>query len=202
MTQVRKYAFDTEFTPEGAVLRDAAKRLNPEEVEAERAAAYERGKQDAVAQAENRASAALEALANAASAAVTRLDAESRAMREEAARLAMAAAQKIAGAALEAYGVERAASAIESTMDMLRHHPRLVVRVSPEAAEALKPRIEAMCATHAYASAILVRAEPGLKAGEVSIDWSDGMITLDPEEAAQRVQALMEGALSAQPANP
>jgi flagellar assembly protein FliH len=202
MTQIRKYAFDTEFTPDGAVLREAARRLNPEEVEAERTQAYERGKLDAVAQAENRASAALEALASAASAAVTRLDAESRHMREEAVRLAMTAARKIAGAALDAYGVERAASAVEAAMDMLRHQPRLVVRVSPEAAEALKPRIEAMRDAHAYASAIFIRAEPGFKDGAVSIDWSDGMITLDPEEAAQRIEALMDAALSAQSANP
>lgn len=197
MTQVRKYAFETEFAPDGAIVRDAPKRITPEDVEAACAAAYERGKQDAVAQAERQAAAALQALADAASAVLTRLDAESRAMREQSARIAIAAARKIAGAALDAFGVERAVGAIEQAMDALRHQPRLVVKLSPEAAETLKPRIAAMCETHAYASTVLVRAEPGLAAGEVVIDWSDGVIAMKPDDAANRINALVDAALAA-----
>src|SRR5215467_12844089 len=136
MSQARKFAFDTEFTPDGAILRDAAKKITPEEIEAQSAAAYQKGKHDAVAQAERETAAALQGLADAASAIVTRLDAESRAMREEAARVAIVAAKKIAGAALDSFGVHRAANAIEAAMDSLRHQPRLVVKLSPEAAEA------------------------------------------------------------------
>src|SRR5262245_34504632 len=132
MATVRKYGFETEFAPDGAIVRDAPKRLTPEEIAAECAAAYERGKNDALAQAERHAAAALEALADAASAVLTRLDAESRAMREEAARVAMAASRKIAGAALDAFGAERAAAAVESAMDALRHQPRLVVKLPPD----------------------------------------------------------------------
>jgi flagellar assembly protein FliH len=197
MSQVRKYAFETEFAPDGAIVRDAPKRITPEEVEAASAAAYERGKQDAVAQAERQAAAALQALADAASAVLTRLDAESRAMREQSARIALAAARKIAGAALDAFGAERAAAAIEQAMDTLRHQPRLVVKLAPEAAEALKPRIAAMCEAHAYASAVLVRAEPGLAAGEVVIDWSDGVIAMKPDDAIGRINALVDAALAA-----
>jgi flagellar assembly protein FliH len=197
MANVRKYTFETEFGADGAVVKDAPKKLTPEEIAAECAAAYERGKQDAIAQAERRNAAALEALADAASAVLTRLEAESRAMREEAARVAVAAANKIAGAALEAFGVERAAIAIESAMDALRHQPRLVVKLSPEAAVELRPRIAAMCETHAYAGAVLVRETPGLKAGEVIIDWSDGVIAMNPEDAADRINTLVEAALAA-----
>lgn len=197
MANVRKYAFETEFSADGAIVKDAPKKLTAEKIAAECDAAYERGKQDAVAQAERRSAAALEALADAASAVLTRLDVESRAMREEAARIGVAAANKIAGAALEAFGPERAAVAIEAAMDALRHQPRLVVKLSPEAADVLKPRIAAMCETHAYAGAILVRAEAGLKAGEVIIDWSDGVIAMDPAEAADRINQLMDAALAA-----
>ncbi|HVZ99581.1 MAG TPA: hypothetical protein VG841_04625 [Caulobacterales bacterium] len=199
MAQIRKYAFDTEFAPDGEILRAAAaapKRLTPEEIEAERAAAYERGKSDAVARAEQETAAALQALASAAAAILNRLDAETRAMRGEAARIAMSAARKIAGGALEAYGVARAASAVEAAMDALRHQPRLLVKLDPQSAEALRERIEALCETHAYAGAVLVRAEPNMKAGEISIDWSDGVITLDPAEAAQRIEALIDAALA------
>jgi flagellar assembly protein FliH len=197
MSQVRKYGFETEFAPDGAVMREAPKKLTPEEIAAECAAAYERGKQDAVAQAERKVAAALEALADAASAVLTRLDTESAAMREEAARIALAAARKISGAALEAFSAERAAAAVEAAMDALRHQPRLLVKLPPGDAEALKPRIAAMCETHAYAGAILVRAEDALRTGEVVIDWSDGVVSLNPAEAAERINTLIEAALAA-----
>ncbi|MFZ2029382.1 MAG: hypothetical protein WAU68_03660 [Vitreimonas sp.] len=197
MAQHQKFAFDTEFSPDGAILRDAAWKLTEEEIEAQSAQAYQKGRHDAVAQAEREAAVALQALADASSAILTRLDAESRAMRDEAARVALVAARKIAGAALDSFGADRAAAAIEAAMDSLRHQPRLVVKLSPQAAETLQPRIASMCETHAYAGAILVRAEPGLGSGEVSIDWSDGVVTLSPTDAAERINTLLEAALAA-----
>lgn len=201
MSTFRKYAFDTEFTPDGEIMVEPPKRITPEDVQAANTDGYEKGKNDATAQAERRTAAALEAIADAASAVLTRLDAESHAMRVEAARIAMAAAQKIAGAALDSFGIERAAQAVEATMDALRHQPRLVVKLPPEMAEQLKPRITGMCETHAYASAVLVRAEPGLKNGAVVIDWSDGVIAMDPADAARRIEELIEAALAANEAH-
>jgi len=200
MAAVRKYGFDTEFTPEGEILKQAPKSLTPEEIAAECAAAYERGKHDAVAQAERQTAAALQALADAASAVLTRLDAESRALREEAARVALAASKKIAGVAIEGFGVERAQAAVEAAMDALRTQPRLIVKLPPQTADELKPRIAAMCETHAYAGAILVRAEPSFRAGEVIIDWADGVVAMNPDDAAARITELVEAALAAPPA--
>jgi flagellar assembly protein FliH len=197
MSNVRKYAFETEFAPDGEIVREAAKRITPEEVQAADSEGYERGKNDATAQAERRVAAALEAIADAASAVLTRLDVESKAMRAEAARLAIVSAQRIAGAALDAFGLERAQKAVESAMDLLRHQPRLVVKLPPDMAEQLKPRIAVMCETYAYAAAVLVRAEEGLKTGEVVIDWSDGMIAMDPADAAKRIEDLIDAALAA-----
>ena len=196
MSGMRKFAFDTEFAPDGAILSDAPKRLSPEEIEAECRAAYERGKQDAIAQAERQAAAALEALAGAASAVLTRLDAESRAMRAEAAQVALSAARKIAGAALDGFAAERVAAAVEAAMDNLRHQPRLIVKLAPDIAEQLKPRIAEMSETHGYASAILVRAQEGIRKGEVIIDWTDGLIASSPQDTEARVAALIEAALA------
>jgi flagellar assembly protein FliH len=197
MTSARKFAFETEFTPDGVIVRDAPKRLTPEEIEAQCALAYERGKQDAVAQAEADAAAALEALADAASAVLSHLEAEGRAMREEAARIAFVAARKIAEHALDAFGSERAAAAIEAAMNALRHQPRLVVKLSPQAAETLKPRIEQMRETHAYAAAVLVRADDAIRNGEVIVDWSDGVIVSNLDDAITRIHTLIDAALVA-----
>lgn len=194
----RRYAFDTEFAPDGGVLREnplLPKRMTPEEIAAERTSSYEKGKMDALVDAERETAAALRDIAAAASAILTRLDSESRAMREDAARIASVAARKIAGASLDAFGPERAATAIEAAMDTLRHHPRLVVKLSPEAAETLRPRIEEMCKTHAYAGAVLVRTEAGLGKGAVIVDWSDGMVSTNPDDIAGRIDNLIQVAL-------
>lgn len=207
MTQApthRRYAFDTEFAADGMVLRDnptLPKRMTPEEIAAERATSYEKGKHDALVDAERETAAALRDIAAAASAILTRLDSESRAMREDAARIALVAARKIAGASLDAFGYERAAAAIEAAMDTLRHQPRLVVKLSPEAAETLRPRIEEMCKTHAYAGAVLVRTEPGFGKGAVIIDWSDGVISTNPDDAAERIDHLIQAALTSAATN-
>lgn len=197
MAQIRKYAFTTEFSPDGAIVRAAPPPLTAAEIDAKCDIAYENGKADALAEAERRSAAALEALATTASAVLKQLGAEARAMREEAAHVALSAARKIAGAALDGFGHDRAAAAIEAAMDALRHHPRLLVKLSADAAEILRPRIEEMREAHAYAGAVLVRAETNVGAGEVSIDWSDGIIHLNAEDAAQRISALIDAALAA-----
>jgi flagellar assembly protein FliH len=197
MTTMRKFAFETEFTADGAVVRDAPRKFSAEEVESACHAAYARGAQDAAAQAEQHAAAALWALADAAAQLLARLHDERRGLRDEAARLALAAARKIAGAALGAISVERAASAIEAAMDALRHQPRLLVRLAPESVEVLKPRIEEMARAHGYDAAILVRAQPALRTGEAAIEWADGVVTWSVDEAAARIETLIEAALAA-----
>lgn len=197
MSGARKFAFDTEFDAAGEIIAGAQKKLTESDLEAARAEAYDLGKRDALAEAERQSGAALETLANAAAAILTRLDAESRAMREDGARVAMIAARKIAGAALEIFGNERALAAIESAMDALRHNPRLVIKLAPEAVESLKPRIAEMCEQHGYTGAVLVRPEAGLRTGAVIIDWSDGVIATDPQETAARVTELVDAALAA-----
>jgi flagellar assembly protein FliH len=197
MSTIRKFAFDMEFSPSGEVMREAPKKFSAEEVEAERQAAYARGTQDATAQAERQAAAALQALADATKALLAQLGAERRAMREEAAQLALAAARKIAGVALDAHGAERAAAAIEAVMDLLRHQPRLLVKLAPDAAEMLKPRIDEMAQAHGYVATILVRPQQGLRRGEVVIDWSDGMVAMSPDDTVAQIEALIESALAA-----
>lgn len=195
----RKYAFDVEFAPDGTILQDnsaGVRRFDSDEVEAERQRAYESGKVDAVALAERATAAALKDLAMAASAALQTLDAEQKAIRRDAALLALAAARKIADAALTQFGEERALAAIEQAMDTLRHGPRLLVRVPQDAAERLKPMIEAMAEEHHYAGKIVVRGEAGLAAGAVAIDWTDGVVRLDPAEIADRIDTLIAATLA------
>lgn len=190
MDGARKYVFETEFSPDGGVKRDA--RITPEMLEAERSRAFADGK----SQAELEGAAALQQLAQAAEAILGRLDEQGRAMRAEAARIAMVAAKKISGAALDQFGAERAAAAVEAAMDCLRAQPRLVLRLAPQTAAALRPRITEMCESHAYSGAVLIREEQSLGAGDVVIDWADGVVTLNAAEAAERIESMIEAALA------
>lgn len=195
----RKFAFDTEFAPDGTILNDAtsgARRFTPDEVETARAAAYAQGKDDATAAAERAAAAALSEIAASAGALLQTMATESQAMRTDAAQLALVAARKIAGAALDAFGEARALGAIEAAMESLRHGPRLIIRTPQHMADALKPRIEEMAAEHGFGGAIVVRPDANLKAGAVVLDWTDGVVRIDPAEIAERIDALITTALA------
>ena len=82
-------------------------------------------------------------------------------------------------------------------MDALRHQPRLLIKLPESAAEVLLPRVEAMRETHGYAGAILLRTEPKLRAGQISIDWSDGIVHMSAEHTAERIGALIDATFAA-----
>ena len=195
---MRKFSFDTEFAPDGTIVRDGsqtARRFNSDEVETARQAAYAQGRDDALAAAERASAQALADLAARTAALLQTLDVQAQAMRAQATQLALVAARKIADAALDAFGHERVMAAIETAMENLRHSPRLIVRIAPDAAETLRPRIAEMAAAHQYPNAVIVRAEAGLQGPAVTIDWGDGVVTLDPNEIAARIDAQISSAL-------
>lgn len=205
MGEVRKYTFDTEFAPDGAVLRDmkvgVRARLTPEEVEAERAAAFQSGRQDALAAAEHASAEAAQAIMQAAHKLLARLDEETQLLRREAAEAALATARVIAGAALEQFGEARAAAAVSAAMEMLPMQPRFVVRVAPALVDGVKTRLEAAAKDHAFAGAVLVRGEDRLAKGDVAIDWSHGAVLIERADIEARARALVEAALSAPHSN-
>ncbi|MGE3143489.1 MAG: FliH/SctL family protein [Hyphomonadaceae bacterium] len=197
-SQIRKFAFDTEFTPDGAVLRESApgpRRFSSEDMEAARQAAYASGRDDALAAAERANAQALADLAAQAAALLGALEAQAQAMRAEAGALALAAARKIAGAALDQFGETRILAAIDAAMDGLRHGPRLLVRLAPNHVEPLKPRIAELTQAHLYPNAVIVRAEPAMKNGDVSIDWADGLIAIEADDIAARIEKRIASAL-------
>jgi flagellar assembly protein FliH len=197
MAAARKYSFDTEFSPDGTVLSDAVtRRYSQAEVDAERTASYGAGKDDAVAAAERAAAAALKDIAAAARALLAQLNSERAQMREEAALLAMAAARKIAGAALDAFGAERALGAIGDALETLRTQPRLVLRAPPALAGALSPRLEALAADAGYAGALVLREDAKLARAAFAIEWDGGLVRFDAEDAAARIDAIVTHAIS------
>ncbi len=195
----RKYMFETEFAADGTIVRDArenVRRYSAEDIEAERAISYARGQKDAVVAAERALTEALRECAAAVHGTLAKLNADQRAMRAEAAKVALAAARKIAGAALDQFGEARVLGAIEAAMETLRHGPRLVVKVAPDLVEGVRTRLAPIVEENFYAGAILVRGAAGMRGGDASIEWADGLIEIDNEEAQRRLEALIVAALA------
>jgi flagellar assembly protein FliH len=200
LSNVRKFMFDTEFAADGAVLRDPARgefqRFTPAEIEAARASAYEEGKGDALAKAERASAEALAALAAHARAIITRLDGLAQSLRAQGAEIALAAARKIAGEALDQFGEARALAAAEAAMETLPQGPRLIVRVAKGSEEALRPRLEAAAKERLFEGALVVRGDEGGAPGDVEIDWSEGAIVIERADIEARIEALVAAALA------
>jgi flagellar assembly protein FliH len=201
MTAIRKFAYDTVFDPNGAIVRGAdgfRTQFTADEVAAARNAAFAEGRQAG----EQDVLRALETLAASMAGVLGRLDEECRTLRDEAAAIALAAARKLAGAALDACGEERVLTAVEDTMETLRAAPRLVVRLAPALAETLGERLTETARTHGFDGALSVRADPSIQHGDITLDWAEGAIAYDREAAFARIDDLITRALSSGPDRP
>lgn len=199
MSAVRKFSFDTVFAPDGAILRDGKgfrTQYNTEEVEAVKANAFEEGRNVETVRAEHAAADAANRLVQSANAILARLDQECATLREEAAALALAAARKAAGAALDEFGDERIVAAVEETMELLRHGPRLTIRVPTNSYNILRPRLEALAQQSAYPGALMVREDANLAAADVTLEWAEGLIAFDREDLFSRIDEIMTRSLA------
>lgn len=197
MSAARRYAFDTVFDADGAVLAEGVRAHNFtfDQVEAERAAAYEAGRNEETARAQAEMARALSDIAATAADLTQRLAADRRTMLTDAARLALAAARKAAGAALSAFGEERIAAALEEAFDTFVGAPRVVVRVAP-GLQGVRERLEEAAREHGFDGALVVRADPGVAAGDVTVDWGEGSIAHNSEEALRRIEDMVQQALA------
>lgn len=113
------------------------------------------------------------------------------------AELALTAARKIAGAALDRFPEAPARAAFDALLTEVEAQPRLMVRAS----EAAVARVEAALCEAAeaagYAGLTVVRADPGLAGAAFVFEWGEGRAAFDPDESAARVAAALEAALAA-----
>jgi len=193
----RRYAFETVFGADGAILSEgaAAPMYSAEDLVRERSAGFADGVQSEIARAEAQAADALAALAEAALRLIEQSGADRREAMQEASRLALAAARKVADIALGAHGETRIIAAIDAAFESFIQTPRLVVRVAP-GAESIRPRLEQAATEHGFAGALVVRPEPGHGPGDVTLDWGDGALTLSAAEAFARIEAIITDKLS------
>lgn len=192
MTQ--KFAFTTVFSETGEVLRDGdriRRILTEEEVEEAKKAAFSEGESSQVARAAQTEADALRAIASQMQLILTRLHGESESLRADAAGLALAAARKIAGAALDQFSAETVASIAAEAMGELRGEPRLSVHCAAEIETPLAEKLAEIASQTGFDGAIVVRGEAGLSGADCRLEWRRGSVSHSAEEVGERLETLV-----------
>jgi flagellar assembly protein FliH len=187
------------FDGDAVIVAPRPKRaFTPEEVEVIRRDAFASGERSAVAQAEAQAAAALNQVAAVSRDALTALTRIAHEHRTAAAELAVSAARKIAGAALDACPEAPAAAALTALARELESTPRLMVHLPAADAGRIEAALAQAAERAGFAGQIVLKADPTLPPAAFIFDWGDGRAAFDPEAAARRVEAALQGALVAE----
>lgn len=195
----RKFSFDTEFAADGRVVRaDDTFRTSYSRADMEKltAAAFEKGKNEETARANAIMADAQRRIADSLQRLVGGLDTEAKALRAEAAEMALACARKVSDAAIARFPMDDVLAAIEESMGVLRDGPRLMIGAAPELLEPLRERVGQLADQFGYGGAVVVRADAGLRPGDAAIVWGDGAVALDREDAFARMEAAVQQRLA------
>ncbi|MBI1360309.1 MAG: hypothetical protein GC155_08505 [Alphaproteobacteria bacterium] len=187
----RSFAFQTEFTPTGDVIGGEHRRYyTREEVERMSASARSEG-----AQAEQaRGFASIDRMASHIAPVAPQLAAIAETLRREAAELAIAAASRIAGHALDANGAKVAAEAISSAVRLLKNGPKVVVSAAADAAPEIEQRLETL-RKEGRVSAISFTPDANAKPGDWRIDWAEGSQGFSRDDVEAAINAILEDRL-------
>ena len=193
MASQSKFTFDTEFLGKEDRQAPAARArqkqtLTTEELERIRAEARIQGENSAQARNTEALDRSIAALTISVRATLDQSHAEIESLRDEAARLALAMAKRIASAALAALPTGDVEIALRQAMHQAIGEPRITLRTSPVVAQAIEPRLAAIAQEEGYDGRIAIAAEPGMKAGDCRIEWRGG--------GAERSEDAIEEALT------
>src|SRR3954463_16575520 len=189
-----KFTFDTEFRADSDVVSPAARArrkqtMTVEEIESMLARAQAEGAQAGQVRASEHIERTVAALTIALRAALDQSAAQIEAVREEAADLALAAAKKLAAAALSALPAGDVEAALRGAMHQAMGEPRITLRAPAAVIEAIKDRVEAIGHEEGYEGRVLLAADPALSGADCRIEWRGG--------GSERKEAAIEAALDA-----
>jgi flagellar assembly protein FliH len=188
-----KFTFDTVFDAQNDAVSDAAKArqkksLTQSEIDALRAEARTEGFRDGEVRAAEAMAAAVGETAKALREVLQRSSADIEAVRAEAAKLALAAARKLARSALDALPASEVESVLRESLHQAIGEPRVVLRASPEVAEALQPRLAEIAHEEGYEGRVQISADPNARGADCRIEWRGG--------GAERSEAALEATLA------
>lgn len=187
-----KFTFDTVFAGESDVISEPARArkrsmLTQVEIEALRGAARAEGVKDGEVRALEAIAAGADEAAAAIREALARTADEIEGIRATAAGIAFAAARKLARAALAAFPAEEVEQCLRDAIHQAIGEPRIVLKVAPDVAGALKDRIAYIAHEEGYDGRIQLSEGPGLFNADCRIEWRGG--------GAERAEATLEAAI-------
>jgi len=193
-TTAHKFTFDTEFAggeDRRAPTAQARQKqtLTLEELENLKTLARHEGESSAQIRATEALERSLAAMTISVRAALDTSHAEIEALRDEAAKLALAMARKIAPAALAALPAGDVEIALRQAMHQAIAEPRITLRAAPQVIEVLEPRLTDIAHEEGYDGRVLFAADPAMTGADCRIEWRGG--------GAERSEQTIEEALSA-----
>jgi flagellar assembly protein FliH len=197
--KARPFAFDREFAADGTVLRDGEKIrrvLTEDEAQALASSAAQEARQSEEAEAARASADALRQINAKLHALLAQLNSESEQLREDAARLAIAAARAIAGKALDQYGIETIEACVKEALGDLRAEPRISIRVAPHIADPIAERLHDWAEAEGMEGAVLVRADDEVATGDCFLEWRAGTIERSAAEIEARIGEVVENWLA------
>lgn len=197
----KPFGFDTVFDDAGAVAYQPQPRKrswSPDEVEEIRAAAFAEGERSGVVRAETEIADALADIARAARQAMSALAGVAHEHRVGSAELALAAARRIADAALTRFPDAPVSAALEALAREVEAQPRLTVRVAAGLEARVQAALDQTATAIGFLGQITARADAALPLAAFVLDWGDGKAAFDPLAAADRVAAALDAALAAE----
>lgn len=197
----RKFSYETVFDDEGGIAYTPPKQkriFTLEEVNQIRADCYEDGQRSALVVAEQAAAVALQAIAQAAHAALSTLVRIAHDHRVESAELSLACARQIADAALEQFPDAPARAALDALAAEITTGPRLTVRASADLVERFQQTLNEQAQALGLPGQIIVKADPIMPHAAFHFDWGDGRASYDPTVTAERVAQALRNALIAE----
>lgn len=188
-----KFTFDTEFAGSEDRRAPAAQArqkqtLTIEELENLKSLARSEGENSAQARATDALERTVAALTISVRAALDVSHTEIEQVRDDAARLALAMAKKIAPAALAAVPTGDVEVALRQAMHQAIAEPRITLRAAPAVTAVLEPRLNDIAHQEGYEGRVLIAADPAMTGADCRIEWRGG--------GAERSESVIEEALN------
>ena len=187
-----KFTFDTVFAGESDVVSEPARArkrcsLTQAEIESLRGEARAEGVRDGEVRALEAIAAGAERAAVAVREALAQTADDIEGLRATAAEIAFAAARKLARAALAAFPAEDVEHCLREAIHQAIGEPRIVLKVAPNVAVALKDRLADIAHEEGYDGRIQLSEGSGLANADCRIEWRGG--------GAERAEATLEAAI-------
>lgn len=195
--------FDTEFGPEAAVGKKAAKPAEQEEavytesdVAILKTQAFEEGMRTGQSQSltgiESTVADTMAAIGTQLQQLITTHEAKLHAVKQDAAKLAMEVAGKLAPAMIEQAPEEEVLKMIEECLIDLHDEPRIVVRASDKICEIISGKIDEISKKAGFQGNIILLPDEMKRGGDCRIEWADG----GAERSIEDIQRKMNGVVN------